>query len=494
MNQADVRPPAAAESVAQPRPHLASALGAGAICAAVLALGAGLRSFELGRLSFWYDEVVTMRLARAGSPGALVERLFQIDATRAPLHPILLQAWLKVFGTSEASARSLSVVCGVATIVLIFLIGRIVFDAPTGLWAAWLGALSPILIVYAREARMYAWLVLVTCSAWLALLALVAALHGPDHGLWVEPGGAGLLPSARARDGGDSGSGRPDRGSSVFRRVPALAAGASRSTRARLALDRELLRSSARIPQRASAASISAGRADRVHWRRLPGSGALLLLIIAGLLRHTRGRRVGREEQPAFRYWLGPAFLLLWFALPPTLLYLYSLVSYPIFGPARYTAFVAPAFLVLVAAGLRSLPALVRYPAAGVLAIVSALALGPLAYDPEQKADWRAFALAVSQTRRDRPGDRIVVIVASSEAARNVEVETARYYLPASCTVIAALDATPERLDGRGAEQVYFAVGLRHGEPAATVPEWLDGYQFRDRQRYPGLVVYRGVR
>ncbi len=495
MNQADVRPPAAAESVAQPRPHLASALGAGAICAAVLALGAGLRSFELGRLSFWYDEVVTMRLARAGSPGALVERLFQIDATRAPLHPILLQAWLKVFGTSEASARSLSVVCGVATIVLIFLIGRIVFDAPTGLWAAWLGTLSPILIVYAREARMYAWLVLVTCSAWLALLALLRARSTArtvayglsltalaySHPLGLVMGAtlalAGLI-GARACFGG-------------FPRWLLVHLGALLLVLPWIGnyFDHPPEFLSGRLPLR-FLLGVPIGFIGG-DFRVL---GALLLLIIAGLLRHTRGRGVGREEQPAFRYWLGPAFLLLWFALPPTLLYLYSLVSYPIFGPARYTAFVAPAFLVLVAAGLRSLPALVRYPVAGVLAIVSALALGPLAYDPEQKADWRAFALAVSQTRRDRPDDRIVVIVASSEAARNVEVETARYYLPASCTVIAALDATPERLDDRGAEQVYFAVGLRHGEPAATVPERLDGYQFRDQQRYPGLVVYRGVR
>ena len=228
MNRADVRPPGAADSVVQPRSGHAKPLGAGAICVAIVALGAGLRSFELGRLSFWYDEVVTMRLARAGSPGALVDRLFQIDATRAPLHPLLLQAWLEVFRTSEASARSLSVVCGVATIVLVFLIGRIVFDAPTGLWAAWLGALSPILIVYAREARMYAWLVLVTCCAWLALLALLRALPSQDHGLWAQPGGAGLLASARARDGGDSGSGGPDRRSSVLRRVFALAVRPSR--------------------------------------------------------------------------------------------------------------------------------------------------------------------------------------------------------------------------------------------------------------------------
>ena len=100
----------------------------GLILAAIVAVAAGLRGYQLGRLSFWYDEVVTMRLARAGSPSALIDRLFRIDATRAPLHPMLLEGWIGVFGASEAAARALSVLCGVATVLLVFDIGRVAFD------------------------------------------------------------------------------------------------------------------------------------------------------------------------------------------------------------------------------------------------------------------------------------------------------------------------------------------------------------------------------
>ena len=151
-------------------------------CAAIALVAAALRLYQLGRLSFWYDEVVTMRLARSPSPRALFERLFEIDATRAPLHPLLLELWLRLFGTSEFAARSFSVLCGVATIVLIY------SDRPRRLrhnrpdsGAAWLAAFSPILIVYSREARMYAWLVLVTCLCWRLLLALRDSFT-PDHG------------------------------------------------------------------------------------------------------------------------------------------------------------------------------------------------------------------------------------------------------------------------------------------------------------------------
>ena len=71
-----------------------------------------------------------------------------------------------------------------------------------------------------------------------------------------------------------------------------------------------------------------------------------------------------------------PGFLLLWLILPPLALYLYSWVSDPVFGPARYTVFVAPAYLVLVASGLSQMPAVGRYPLALGLAIVSVAGAG----------------------------------------------------------------------------------------------------------------------
>ena len=66
----------------------------------VLAIAAGLRFWGLSWLSFWYDEVVTMRLAQAPTPRDLIGRLMEIDATRAPLHPLLLQGWIHLFGAS----------------------------------------------------------------------------------------------------------------------------------------------------------------------------------------------------------------------------------------------------------------------------------------------------------------------------------------------------------------------------------------------------------
>ena len=69
---------------------------------------------------------------------------------------------------------------------------------------------------------------------------------------------------------------------------------------------------------------------------------------------------VRRREDGAFRVVLeqpaSSVSLLIWLVFPPLLIYVYSLIAQPIFGPARYTLFVGPAYLILVARGLAKLP------------------------------------------------------------------------------------------------------------------------------------------
>jgi uncharacterized membrane protein len=448
------------------------------------------RLWRLGQLSFWYDEVVTMRLARAGTLRGLFELLFQIDATRAPLHPLLLQSWTRAFGPSEAAARSLSVVCGLATILLIFDIGRVAFDRATGLWAAWLAALSPILIVYSREARMYAWLVLVTCVSWRLLFALAracttaqAVAYAISLTALVYSHPLGLLMLGALTLAGlfevSACFGTWKRWLSLHLVVVILVLPWIGNY-----FDHPPEFLSGRLPFRfllGTPISFIGG-----NFLMLAG---LTVLIMLGLARHRSSRDPDGAGRPA---WTAPVFLLLWLVVPPTALYVYSRLSYPVFGPARYTVFVAPAYLVLVAAGLSRLPAWGRYPLALGIVIVSSLALGRLAYDPALKADWRDFSASIAQEMSDRPERKIAVIVASAESDRDVNLETARYYLPAGCAAIAYGDATAERLDDLHAALVCLTVGTRL--PGLPVPESLGPYHFREVRRFPGLVAYRGTR
>ena len=460
-------------------------------CAATAFVAAGLRFYRLGQHSFWYDEVVTLRLARSASAGELINRLFEIDATRAPLHPLLLQIWLGLMGTSEVAARSFSVLCGIATVVLIYQIGRAAFDSRAGLWAAWLAALSPLLIVYSREARMYAWLVLVTCLCWRLLLALrhsfttaTAAAYVVCVSALVYSHPLGLLMLAALAFAG-----------LLNARVSQLGLGRSVALHL-LALmlilpwlgnyfDHPPEFMSERLPLRFLLGTPIA----------FIGGNALLLLgltVLIGLGIISRARDSAGANSEATHV---SAILLCWLILPPTALYLYSWRFHPVFGPARYTVFVAPAYLLLVASGLSRLPAWARYPVAAGLAVASILALPPTIYDPELKSDWRGFSLALAEQHSRDPASKLLVIVASNVPERNVEVETARYYLPAGCDVIGSREAGAASETTRlvAANVVYYATSSRSSSDQA-VPETIGPIRFREYQHYPGLNVYRGTR
>ena len=188
-----------------------------------------------------------------------------------------------------------------------------------------------------------------------------------------------------------------------------------------------------------------------------------------------------------------PALLLCWLILPPAALYVYSWLFHPVFGPARYTVFVAPAYLVLVGAGLSRLPAWARYPIGLALVIFSSIALIPLAYDPALKADWRDFSAQLAVIRSSHPDGSILVIVASADPKRNVEVETARYYLPRGCVVVSHAEDDATLPEVSTADELYYA----RGKPASgstDASESVGPFKRQGVLKFPGLDVYRFAR
>ena len=155
-----VDPPEIAKPQARPTDRVGCSAPNSAIWPSLCWSPRACRFWGLDGTSLWYDEVVTMQVARTAGPAALVERLDQIDGTRAPLHPLVLQVWLRVFGSSDLAGRSFSALCGLGTVAVIYVLGVRAFDETTGRWAAWLAAVCPPLVYYSQEARMYAWLVL----------------------------------------------------------------------------------------------------------------------------------------------------------------------------------------------------------------------------------------------------------------------------------------------------------------------------------------------
>jgi hypothetical protein len=382
--------------------------------------------------------------------------------------------------------------CGIATIVLIYQIGRAAFDAATGLWAAWLATLSPVLIVYAREARMYAWLVLVACLCWRLLLGLrhsftlgKAMAYTASLTALVYSHPLGLLMVGALAIAGLAGV-KACFGSWQRWMVVHLAAGALTLPWIGHYLDHPPEFLSGRLPLR-----YLLGTPIGFLGGNFAVLFGLVVLIAWGIAGPGRAIDASVKENKLRGWWASSGFLLLWLILPPTALYLYSWLSYPIFGPPRYTVFVAPAYLILAAAGLSRTPALVRYPLALGLTILAASELGSKVYDPELKADWRGFAAALAARPDANQSEPVLVLVAAADMERNVEVETARYYLPPGCAAIALGDATPEGLARLNAASIYLAAGSRRGVPAGRVPEQIGSYRFRLDGHYPGLTVWR---
>ncbi|HHW89023.1 MAG TPA: hypothetical protein GX400_22765 [Chloroflexi bacterium] len=139
--------------------------------------GFALRLFRLGAESLWYDETVSVHLARLPAPAMLAH-------TAGDIHPpgyyLLLHGWQWL--TTPTLAHGLeflfawpSLVAGVLILALTYALGRRLFDGRTGLVALWLAAFNPFQLWYSQEVRMY------TVGAALALLTLWAALRVLDR-------------------------------------------------------------------------------------------------------------------------------------------------------------------------------------------------------------------------------------------------------------------------------------------------------------------------
>ena len=90
------------------------------VLAILCLLGGLLRFYHLGYQSLWYDEFASIRYANL----PLFESL-TVETNHPPLHDYLLWIWIRIFGNSENSVRSLSVIFGLATIVPVTLANNI---------------------------------------------------------------------------------------------------------------------------------------------------------------------------------------------------------------------------------------------------------------------------------------------------------------------------------------------------------------------------------
>jgi 4-amino-4-deoxy-L-arabinose transferase-like glycosyltransferase len=129
----------------------------------ILLLGTALRFYDLGSESYMSDEMYTVLEAQQSIHQLITSG--RLDQPPAYYLPLLL--WVKIFGANEVSTRSFSALSGIGSIVLIYLIGRALFDRRVGLFGAFLLAISGIQIYYSQTARFYSFYEFTTLLSFL---------------------------------------------------------------------------------------------------------------------------------------------------------------------------------------------------------------------------------------------------------------------------------------------------------------------------------------
>ncbi len=152
---------------------------------AILGLAFLARIVALDAQGLWRDEVDQWRFALQ-SWGEML-RNFTRAGWNGPLYSPLLRVWIALTGESPFAMRFFSLLWGVLSVALLYvLVKRLVADTVHGenaaRWSALLLALSPYMVWYAQEIKMYTWVPLLVL---LALYALDRACIRPSWRWWA---------------------------------------------------------------------------------------------------------------------------------------------------------------------------------------------------------------------------------------------------------------------------------------------------------------------
>ena len=125
------------------------------IFSTILLLGGALRLYKLSDMDFWYDEAFT---------GVAIKESFSdmlsmiIQDVHPPLYYMSVQFFSTPFDHSVFGIRFFSLLFGMLGIWGVFLFAKELFSTKVALYASFLTAISPFLIQYSQEGRMYSML------------------------------------------------------------------------------------------------------------------------------------------------------------------------------------------------------------------------------------------------------------------------------------------------------------------------------------------------
>lgn len=137
----------------------------------ILVLALFLRLIGLNQ-SLWLDEAINVVYAQSSDFWWFVTK-YPIGDFHPPGWFAILWIWGQLFGFSEIAVRLPSVILGVTTVWLTYLLGKQLFNKKVALFASLLLAIAPLHVYYSQEARMYVFAAFAVTSSFYFLNGLI---------------------------------------------------------------------------------------------------------------------------------------------------------------------------------------------------------------------------------------------------------------------------------------------------------------------------------
>ena len=124
----------------------------------------------------WLDEVTSVFEAR--EPYLAMLRTLRTADVHPPLYFSILWVTIRLLGSGQLAVRIPSIIAGALVVPSLYLLGKEAYDRRTGIVAAVIGSVAPLMVWYSQEARMYS---MMTLFGVLALWAQLRVLRTPER-------------------------------------------------------------------------------------------------------------------------------------------------------------------------------------------------------------------------------------------------------------------------------------------------------------------------
>lgn len=149
----------------------------------LLLLAFALRVYRLDAQDIWGDEAFSIFLSQ--QPLNVV--VAGASDTHPPFYPLLLWVWLQLAGSHAFATRALSALIGTLVVPLLVVLARRIAASRRVAWlAAMLATISPLLIYYSQETRMYELVaILALASTYLTARVITTRRARFDAAYWL---------------------------------------------------------------------------------------------------------------------------------------------------------------------------------------------------------------------------------------------------------------------------------------------------------------------